>query len=145
MDDSNDTNSKSLKKALVATETNILKASTELKDIVIESGHMAESLFERVDSGYKELEEEIKGLANVEQVLLDTADSVMDTKRKIEFGVQQIIFKIGELVKMSGGTMDERLTGQFKDITRTILENQNEAYHPLCGLSGCSNHQRPCP
>merc|ERR1719412_3522776 len=127
MDDSNDTNSKSLKKALVATETNILKASTELKDIVIESGHMAESLFERVDSGYKELEEEIKGLANVEQVLLDTADSVMDTKRKIEFGVQQIIFKIGELVKMSGGTMDERLTGQFKDITRTILENQNEA------------------
>ena len=23
--------------------------------------------------------------------------------------------------------MDERLTGQFKDITRTILENQNEA------------------
>ena len=19
------------------------------------------------------------------------------------------------------------------------------AYHPLCGLSGCSNHQRPCP
>jgi hypothetical protein len=25
---------------------------------------------------------------------LDTADSVMDTKRKIEFGVQQIIFKV---------------------------------------------------
>merc|ERR1711990_1042023 len=59
----------------------------------VESGSMAESLFERVDNGYKELENEIKGLANVEQVLLDTADSVMDTKRKIEFGVQQIIFK----------------------------------------------------
>ena len=40
------------------------------------------------------VKEEIKGLANVEQVLLDTADSVMDTKRKIEFGVQQIIFKV---------------------------------------------------
>ena len=40
------------------------------------------------------IQEEIKGLANVEQVLLDTADSVMDTKRKIEFGVQQIIFKV---------------------------------------------------
>ena len=37
---------------------------------------------------------EIKGLSNVEQVLLDTADSVMDTKKKLEFGVQQIIFKV---------------------------------------------------
>ena len=28
---------------------------------------------------------------------------------------------------MSGGTIDDRLADQFKDITRTILENQNEA------------------
>ena len=28
---------------------------------------------------------------------------------------------------MSGGSVDEKLEGQFKDITRTILENQNEA------------------
>ena len=27
-------------------------------------------------------------------MLLDTADSVMDTKKKLEFGVQQIIFKV---------------------------------------------------
>merc|ERR1719412_3173023 len=127
MDDSNDTNSKSLKKALVATETNILKASTELKDIVIESGHMAESLFERVNDGYRDLTKEIRGLSNVEQVLLDTADSVMDTKKKVEFGVQQIIFKVGELVKMSGGEMDSQLSSQFASITRTILSNQTEA------------------
>merc|ERR1719412_3113479 len=131
MDDSNDTNSKSLKKALVATETNILKASTELKDIVVESGHMAESLFERVDSGYKELEEEIKGLSNVEQVLLDTADSVMDTKRKIEFGVQQIIFKVSELIELSGGEMDDNLAAKFESITRTILSNQTDALNTL--------------
>ena len=37
---------------------------------------------------------EIKGLAKVEKVLLDTADSVMDTKRKIEFGVKNIAFKV---------------------------------------------------
>ena len=47
---------KSLKQALHAAEKNILKASTELKEIVVESGNMAESLFERVDTGYKELE-----------------------------------------------------------------------------------------
>merc|ERR1719402_971880 len=101
-DDEQTGGKKSLKKALDATEANILTASKELKDIVVESGNMAESLFERVDNGYKELEDEIKGLANVEQVLLNTADSVMDTKRKIELGVQQIIFKVTDLVEVSG-------------------------------------------
>merc|ERR1719452_435682 len=118
---------KSIRKALEATETNILTASKELKDIVVESGSMAESLFERVDTGYKDLEDEIKGLANVEQVLLDTADSVMDTKRKIEFGVQQIIFKVTELVAQSGGDMDDNLAAKFEAITRTILANQTMA------------------
>merc|ERR1719412_1799427 len=118
---------RNLREALDATETHILSASQELKDMVVESGSIAESLFERVDTGYKELENEIKGLANVEQVLLDTADSVMDTKRKIEFGVQQIIFKVTELVELSGGQIDDNLANKFESITRTILSNQTEA------------------
>jgi len=122
---------KSIRKALEETESNILTASRELKDIVVESGSMAESLFERVDTGYKELEDEIKGLANVEKVLLDTADSVMDTKRKIEFGVQQIIFKVSELIELSGGQMDDNLAAKFESITRTILSNQTEALTTL--------------
>merc|ERR1712032_1499766 len=118
---------RNLREALDATESHILSASRELKDMVVESGSMAESLFERVDNGYKELENEIKGLANVEQVLLDTADSAMDTKRKIEFGVQQIIFKVTELVEVSGGEMDDNLAAKFEAITRTILSNQTQA------------------
>ena len=44
-----------LLKVLKSTESNILGATTELKQIVIESGEMAETLFERVNDGYKEL------------------------------------------------------------------------------------------
>jgi len=127
LDDSNTTDNTSLRKLIRSTETNLLTASEDLKNIVVESGHMAENLFERVDSGYKDLEGEIKGLANIEQVLLDTADSVMDTKRKIEFGVQQIIFKVTELVELSGGQIDDNLANKFESITRTILSNQTEA------------------
>merc|ERR1712223_2240480 len=124
---SEDGNNKSMGNVLRSTESNILGASKELKEIVIESGHMAESLFERVNDGYHELTEEIKGLSNVEKVLLDTADSVMDKKKKLEFGVQQIIFKVGELVEVSGGQMDDQMADKFEDITRTILSNQTEA------------------
>ena len=35
--------------------------------------------------------------------------------------------KVGELVKISGGEMDNQLSSQFADITRTILSNQTEA------------------
>lgn len=118
---------RSLAKVLRLAETNILTSSNELKEIVIESGHMAESLMESVNDGYQSLTEELKGLSKVEQVLLDTADSVIDTKKKIEFGVKQIMYKIGELVKLSGGKMDEDMKEQFEDITRTILDNQNKA------------------
>jgi len=131
MDETNTTEKQSLKMALKTTEMVILEASTELKDIVVESGHMAESLYERVDSGYKDLEKEIAGLANVEQVLLNTADAVMETKRKIEFGVQQIIFKVTELVQLSGGEIDENLATKFEQITRTILSNQTDALEKL--------------
>jgi hypothetical protein len=41
---------------------------------------------------------EIKGVANVEKVLLETADSVTEVKRKLEFGIQQIIFKVKQLL-----------------------------------------------
>jgi len=124
---SEDGNNNSLANVLRDTESNIIGASNELKAIVIESGHQAETLFERVNDGYAELTEEIKGLSNVEKVLLDTADSVMDTKKKLEFGVQQIIFKVGELVQVSGGQMDDQLKQQFTEITSIILSNQTEA------------------
>merc|ERR1711983_99187 len=130
-DDDEVAGKKSLRKALESTETNILSSSNELRDIIVESGSMAESLFERVDTGYKELEEEIKGLSNAEKVLLDTADAVMDTKRKIEFGVQQIIFKVSELIELSGGEMDDNLAAKFETITRTILSNQTDALNTL--------------
>ena len=37
------------------TETSLLGASKELKDIVLESGRMAENLFETVNDGYEEM------------------------------------------------------------------------------------------
>ena len=37
------------------TESKIMGANEDLKAIVIESGHMAESLFENVNDGYKDL------------------------------------------------------------------------------------------
>jgi hypothetical protein len=34
--------------------------------------------------------------------------------------------QVSELVKLSGGQIDEQLRDQFKDITETILSNQTQ-------------------
>lgn len=58
---------------------------------------------------------------------MDTADSVMDTNRKVEHGVQRIIYKVGDLVKL----IDAQLKDQFSDTTQIILSNQTEALSNL--------------
>ena len=55
-------------------------ASKELKEIVIESGHMAESLFERVNTGYDEL--------TVSRILQKKASFVKNTEKKNVFAAR---------------------------------------------------------
>ena len=50
-------------------------------------------------------------------MLLDTADSVMDTKKKLEFGVQQIIFKVVKL-NLCQVTMLKSGFSEIRDRTR---------------------------
>ena len=45
-----------------------------------------------------------------------------------EFTILLLIFiKVGELVQVSGGQMDDQLKEQFTEITSVILSNQTEA------------------
>ncbi|KAK8383540.1 hypothetical protein O3P69_015773 [Scylla paramamosain] len=66
-------------------------------------------------------------LKNVGQVMIQTADSVLDTKRSIEFGVQQIILELSEIVRSSGSTINTTLHDQINKISVAILKNQTSA------------------
>lgn len=66
-------------------------------------------------------------LKNVEQVMIKTADSVLDTKRSIEFGTERIIVELGETVKSSGSTINTTLHDQMSKMSFTILNNQTTA------------------
>jgi dsDNA-specific endonuclease/ATPase MutS2 len=70
-----------------------------LEGKVKEAESAVENLFTKMESGYDHLAKELKGLSNVESVLLDTGDSVLDTKRRLEYGVQQIMGEIRNQLK----------------------------------------------
>lgn len=68
-----------------------------------------EKLFTNMQSGYAHLAQELKGLSNVESVLLDTGDSVLDTKRRLEYGVQQIMGEISNQLKEQTSNLNASL------------------------------------
>lgn len=60
--------------------------------------------------------------------MVQTADSVLDTKRRVEYGVHQILLEVGDLVKVYSkevnATINERyVTGAFGV--------SNKPYHDL--------------
>ncbi|CAB4057695.1 unnamed protein product [Lepeophtheirus salmonis] len=73
------------------------------------------------------LYKEIKGISNVEKILLDSADGVIDTKRKLEFGIRQIIFKVSELADILSRKIDVNISEKIDRATQRIFENQNAA------------------
>lgn len=88
---------------------------------------MGENLYTDVSKSYEQLLKEIRGLSKVEQVMIQTADNVLDTKRRIEYGVHQILLEVGDLVKSQGKTLNGTVNQRFDDIESTILDNQTGA------------------
>lgn len=61
----------------------------------------------------------------MEEVLIQTADNVLDTKRRIEYGVHQILLETGDLIKSQSKELNETVNSRFDIISQTILDNQN--------------------
>lgn len=57
--------------------------------------------------------------------MIQTADNVLDTKRRIEYGVHQILLEIGDLVKLQMKDLNTTVHKRFDNISLTILDNQN--------------------
>lgn len=105
-------------KSLTTSQEELHKASS---DAVV----MAEGFYGDVQKSYEQLLKEVKGLAKVEQVMIQTADNVLDTKRRIEYGVHQILLEIGDLVKLQMKDLNTTVNKRFDNISFTILDNQN--------------------
>lgn len=110
---------------------NLKTGQDQLTNMIQESMTMAEGLYERVNQGYNELKDEIQGLSNLEEVMVDTADSVLDTKRRLEYGVQQILLEVEAAVKAQGIKINGTFSSKFGTISQEILTNQSMALHNM--------------
>lgn len=55
--------------------------------------------------------------------MLDTSNNVLETKRRFEYGIHQIILEVGDVMKTANSSMQKRLN----ELNDGILENHNLA------------------
>ncbi|XP_075238148.1 uncharacterized protein LOC142334205 [Lycorma delicatula] len=113
-----------IKSSMSQDQENLYKAVTE-------AGVMAEGLYVDVQKSYDQLSKEVKALSKVEQVLIQTADNVLDTKRRIEYGVHQILLEVGDLVKLQAKDLNTTINKRFDNISETIVVNHNGGFNNL--------------
>lgn len=79
-----------------------------------------------VAKSYEALSKELSALAGVERVLVQTGDNVIDAKRRVEYGVHQILLEVGTLIKQQSKDLNETLNVRFDAISGDILSHQTE-------------------
>lgn len=69
----------------------------------------------------------MKGLSKIEQVLIQTADNVLDIKRRIEYGSHEVILEVADLMKEQNKELNNSVNKRFDGISFDIQNSQNGA------------------
>lgn len=62
-------------------------------------------------------------MGKLEKIMIDTSNNVLETKRRFEYGIHQIILEVGDVMKTANSSMQKRLN----ELNDGILENHNNA------------------
>ncbi|KOC63964.1 hypothetical protein WH47_01279 [Habropoda laboriosa] len=73
------------------------------------------------------LNQELNNLEKGQSVMVSMADHVLDTKKRVEYGVHQILLEVGDLVNAQGMNINNTLNQRFDGISNDIMDNQNGA------------------
>ncbi|KAI4457036.1 hypothetical protein MML48_8g00015373 [Holotrichia oblita] len=117
-----------LKQTQEAQLDNSISSKNISDQIKILTGHLADS--------HQALTDEVRTLAKLEQVMVQTADGVMDTKRRVEYGVHQILLEIGDLVKVHSKEVNATINERFDTFELSILDEENGALANLTSKIG---------
>lgn len=112
---------------LSEVQTALGRGQDEILKTITDTGVIAEGVYGDITRSYEELLKEVKRSGQVESVLIQTADNVMDTKRRIEYGVHQILLEVGDLVKLHAKELNATMNKRFDNLSSTILDNHTGA------------------
>lgn len=78
-----------------------------------------------VQNSFRLMSNEVKSLSDVEKVLMQTADNVLDTKRRIEYSTHQILMEMATVVNDRSRELNESINGGLDLAVKTVLDAQS--------------------
>ncbi|KAJ8923353.1 hypothetical protein NQ315_001911 [Exocentrus adspersus] len=111
------------------------KSNESLKNIN-ELFEVSVRLTESFSSNYEKIRSEIQALGKLEQVMLRTADDVLDTKRRVEYGVHQILAEVSNELKKSTKDINQGISDRFDGFELSILDEDSGALANLTSKIG---------
>ncbi|KAL0821947.1 hypothetical protein ABMA28_005338 [Loxostege sticticalis] len=112
--------------------TDRLAATNEdIQSSLTQGNTMTERAYNDISRSYESLKNEVQALTKNEHVLVQTADNVIATKKRIEYGVHQILAEVGELVKNQGTALNKTVNDRFDNVQLAILDKQSTAQSNL--------------
>ncbi|XP_063701632.1 uncharacterized protein LOC134831751 [Culicoides brevitarsis] len=113
-------------KSFVKNGNRFKSIETKLDEIVKhidDSSVTAESFYSKFDKENELLKEEIANLSKLEKVMVQTGENVLDVKRRVEFGVHQILLEVNDLIKENSNDLGANISKRFDEIDGTIMAN----------------------
>jgi len=83
----------------------------------------AETFYVDSQKTTSDLTAKIDSISKLEKIMFDTSNNVLETKRRFEYGIHQIILEVGDVMKTANSSMQKRLN----ELNDGILENHNAA------------------
>lgn len=80
-----------------------------------------------MQNSFRLMSEEVKALSDMEKVLEQTADNVLDTKRRVEYGTHQILMEVTEVVNDRANELNGSIAVGLEKAVKAVLDAQTVA------------------
>lgn len=92
---------------------------------LVKAAESTKAFQDDVQNSFRLMSHEVKTLSDVEKVLVQTADNVLDTKRRIEYSTHQILMEVTAHVNDRSKELNESINARLELAVKTVLEAQS--------------------
>ncbi|XP_072944743.1 uncharacterized protein [Epargyreus clarus] len=111
----------------------LLATNEDIQQSLTQGNTMSERAYGDISRSYDTLRAQIEEVSKNEHVMLQTADTVISTKKLVEYGVHQILVEVGQLIMNQGKTLNKTMSARFDRIAASIADNQTYVVQNVSG------------
>ncbi|XP_044758281.1 paramyosin, long form isoform X2 [Coccinella septempunctata] len=110
-----------------AVKTELVKGHQDLAKSIDELVNITGTLGSEFGDSYEEIKNSVQSMKKIDEVMVKTAENVFDTKRRLEYGVHQILGEMGQLMKSATNDIASTVAERFDVFEQSLLDDENGA------------------